>query len=61
VPVFFERLSYIDPLRHLVQILRGIYLNCIGLEVFWPHAVAMGFLALLLLSVSGLLFRKSLE
>jgi len=61
VPVFFEGLSYSDPLRHLVQILRGIYLKCVGLEVFWPHAVAMGFLGSLLPSVSGLRFRKSLE
>jgi ABC-2 type transport system permease protein len=61
MPVFFQRLSYINPLRHVVLILRSIYLKGSGLEVLWPNVIAMGVLALLMLTVSILRFRKSLE
>ena len=61
MPVFFQRLSYINPLRHVVLILRSIYLKGVGLDVLWPNIAAMAILALLMLSVSVLRFRKSLE
>jgi len=61
MPVFFQRLSYVNPLRHVVLILRSIYLKGVGLEVLWPNVLAMGVLAVLMLSVSILRFRKSLE
>ena len=61
MPVFFQRLSYINPLRHVVLILRSIYLKGVGLDVLWPNVAAMAVLALLMLSVSVLRFRKSLE
>ena len=61
MPVFFQRLSYINPLRHVVLILRSIYLKGVGLDVLWPNMAAMAVLALLMLSVSVLRFRKSLE
>ena len=61
MPVFFQRLSYINPLRHVVLILRSIYLKGVGFDVLWPNMAAMGVLALLMLSVSVLRFRKSLE
>lgn len=61
MPIFFQRLSYLNPLRHVVLILRSIYLKGVGLEVLWPNVLAMTFLALLMLSVSILRFHKSLE
>jgi ABC-2 type transport system permease protein len=44
-----------------VLILRSIYLKGVGLDVLWPNVAAMGAFALLMLSVSILRFRKSLE
>ena len=61
MPVFFQRLSYINPLRHVVFVLRGIYLKGVGLDVLWPNVAVMGTLALLTLSISILRFRNSLE
>jgi ABC-2 type transport system permease protein len=61
MPVFFQRLSYINPLRHVVLILRSIYLKGVGFDVLWPNMAAMGVLAFIMLSVSILRFRKSLE
>lgn len=61
MPLFFQRLSYIDPLRHVVLILRSIYLKGVGLDVLWPNVVAMGAFAALMISISILRFRKTIE
>ena len=61
MPIFFQRLSYINPLRHVVLILRSIYLKGVGLDVLWPNVAVMGAFAFLMLTVSILRFRKSLE
>ena len=61
MPLFFQRLSYFNPLRHVVLILRSIFLKGVGLEVLWPDMLLMACFAFLMLSVSILRFRKSLE
>jgi ABC-2 type transport system permease protein len=61
MPAFFQKLSYLNPLRHVVFVLRCIYLKGVGLEVLWPNITFMAAFAVLLLSVSILRFRKSLD
>lgn len=61
MPVFFQRLSYFNPLRHVVLILRSIFLKGVGLEVLWPNLLLMACFGGLTLTVSVLRFRKSLE
>jgi ABC-2 type transport system permease protein len=61
MPLFFQRLSYFNPLRHVILILRSIFLKGVGLDVLWPNLLVMTCFALLTLIVSILRFRKSLE
>jgi ABC-2 type transport system permease protein len=61
MPESFQRISYINPLRHVLVILRGVYLKGVGFDVLWPHMVVMAALAVILLTVSVLRFRKSFE
>lgn len=61
MPPFFQKLSYFNPLRHVVLILRSVYLKGVGMEVLWPDIAFLGAFALFMLSVSILRFRKSLE
>jgi ABC-2 type transport system permease protein len=61
MPSFFQKLSYLNPLRHVVFVLRCIYLKGVGLEVLWPSIAFMAIFAVILLSVSILRFRKSLD
>jgi len=61
MPVFFQKLSYANPVTYIMVVLRGVYLKGVGLEVLWPDIAAMAGLAALLLSVSVLRFHKSLE
>jgi ABC-2 type transport system permease protein len=61
MPTFFQYLSLINPLRHYITILRGIVLKGVGLEVLWPHVIALGTFAVVLLAVSINRFRKQLS
>jgi len=59
--VGLQWLSYLDPLRYFMVVLRSIYLKGVGLRILWPDLVAMALFAAALLAVSVLRFRKSLE
>jgi ABC-2 type transport system permease protein len=61
MPVFFQRLSYLNPLRHVVFTLRSIFLKGAGLDVLWPSVAFMGGFAVVMLTVSILRFHKSLD
>ena len=61
MPRFVQWLTYLDPLRYLLIVLRGTYLKGIGLDVLWPQMLAMAVLGSLLLTISVLRFRKSLD
>jgi ABC-2 type transport system permease protein len=61
MPPFFRYLSWLNPLRHYVEIVRGILLKGIGLEVLWPNALALGIFAVVLLTVSAHRFRSQLS
>jgi ABC-2 type transport system permease protein len=61
MPVAFKYLSLLDPLRHYVEIVRGVLLKGVGLEVLWPNAIALLFFAVVMLSVSINRFRSQLS
>jgi ABC-2 type transport system permease protein len=61
MPLFLQKLTYINPVTYVMVVLRGVFLKGVGLEVLWPDIAAMTGLAALLLSVSILRFHKSVE
>lgn len=60
MPIFFQYLSWLNPLRHYVAILRGLLLKGVGLDVLWPHALTLLLFAIALLSISINRFRRQL-
>jgi len=61
MPPFFQKLTYLDPLRYYMIVLRSVYLKGVGLDVLWPQLAAMSVFAVVLLSVSVMRFHKSLD
>ncbi|HMD32860.1 MAG TPA: ABC transporter permease [Candidatus Acidoferrales bacterium] len=61
MPPFFQKLTYLDPLRYYMIVLRSVYLKGVGFDVLWPQIAAMTVFAVVLLGVSILRFHKSLE
>jgi ABC-2 type transport system permease protein len=41
MPTAIQPLTYLIPLRYFLVILRSIFLKGVGLEVFWPQALAL--------------------
>jgi len=61
MPVAIQYLSLLNPLRHFLVIVRGIFLKGIGLETLWPEVLALLILGVALLTLSTLRFRTRLE
>jgi ABC-2 type transport system permease protein len=60
MPTFFQYLSWLDPLRHYVAIIRGFLLKGVGIGSLWHNVLALAMIALLLLTVSIKKFRTQL-
>ena len=61
MPAFMQWLTYADPLRYFLVILRGTFLKGVGLQVLWPQMLALAGLAATLMTVSVFRFHKSLD
>jgi ABC-2 type transport system permease protein len=61
MPEWLQYITYLDPLRYFLVVLRGVYLKGVGLDVLWPQMAAMAAMGVALLSVSVLRFHKSLD
>ena len=61
MPKFLQWLTVINPLRYFLVVLRAVFLKGVGITVLWPELVAMTVLAVLMLGISVLRFRKSLD
>jgi ABC-2 type transport system permease protein len=61
MPRAMQLLTYLDPLRYFLVILRGTFLKGVGLDVLWPQMLALAGLTLVLLIFSVARFRKSIE
>jgi len=61
MPRVIQVLTYAIPLRYFLEIVRGIFLKGTGLGELWPQMTALAGLGLLILSLSVLRFRKTLD
>jgi drug efflux transport system permease protein len=61
MPQWLQYLTYINPLRYFLVILRGVYLKGIGAHILWPQMLAMAALGSFLLTLSVLRFHKALD
>ena len=58
MPEFFRKLSYFDPLRYLVTIVRGVTLKDAPWSALWPNLAILSAFAIVLFSISAWRFRK---
>lgn len=61
MPLLIRYLSWLNPLRHYITIVRSILLRGVGLGVLWPHVLALLVFVILLLSISIHRFRRQLS
>ena len=61
MPEIVQWITYANPLRYFLVIIRGIFLKGIGADLLWPQMVALGALGITVLGLSALRFTKRLE
>ena len=60
MPLAIQYLTYLNPLRYYLVILRGIFLKGIGIGILWPQMAALLVYGLIAIILSSLRFRKTL-
>lgn len=58
MPWVFQQVTYAVPLRYYVEVLRGVFLKGVGLDVLWPQGLAMLGLGVVILTLARLRFRQ---
>ena len=61
MPQWLQYLTYINPLRYFIIVIRGVFLKGIGLEILWPEIVALAILGGIAILFSSLRFKKRLK
>jgi len=61
MPLAFQYLSYLDPMRYFITIVRGIFLKGVGAAVLWPQMLILLAYGVTVLTFSTLRFRKRLD
>jgi ABC-2 type transport system permease protein len=60
MPAVVQWLTYLNPIRFFLVIIRAIFLKGVGLEILWPEFLALLVLGGVILSAAILRFKKSL-
>jgi ABC-2 type transport system permease protein len=61
MPLAVQLLSYLNPLRYFIQIVRGIFLKGTGIDILWPQMLALLAYGVLIMTLSVLRFHKRLD
>ncbi len=59
MPETVQWVTYLNPLRYFLVIIRGIFLKGVGMEILWPQMAALLILGLLTLWVATTRFQKT--
>ncbi|WP_202708600.1 ABC transporter permease [Sporosalibacterium faouarense] len=58
MPVLLQWLSYLSPLRYYMNIVVGIFLKGVGLDVLWSQALSLGVIGSVIFLISSLRFKN---
>ncbi len=61
MPQWLQYLTYVNPLRYFLVIIRGTFLKGVGLDILWPEMLALSVLGGLMITLSSMRFRKRLK
>jgi ABC-2 type transport system permease protein len=61
MPQMVQWLTYLNPVRYFMEIVRGVFLQGAGLNTLWPQVTALAVFGVVILSLSVQRFHKQLE
>lgn len=60
MPKIVQIITYANPLRYFIEIVRGIFLKGVGIETLWPQLLALAIIGSAALLLSSLRFTKKI-
>jgi ABC-2 type transport system permease protein len=60
MPKIFQYITYVNPFRYFLIIIRGIFLKGNGIHILWPEMATLLVLGIFIISASALRFHKRL-
>jgi ABC-2 type transport system permease protein len=61
MPVLVQYITYLNPLRYFLEIVRGIFLKGTGVTALWPQLVMLAIYGIAVMGLSAITFRKRLD
>jgi ABC-2 type transport system permease protein len=61
MPIAVQYFTYLNPLRYLIEIVRGIFLKGTGISVLWPQMLTLLVYGVVVMGLSASSFRKKLD
>ena len=61
MPEWLQYITYINPLRYFLTIIRGTFLKGVGLDVLWPQMLALVVLGGVMITLSSMRFKKRMK
>jgi len=61
MPKAIQYLTYLDPLRYFLVIIRGVFLKGVGIGTLWPQMGALALMGVVTLWLAARRFRKTLK
>jgi len=61
MPIAVQYFTYLNPLRYLIEIVRGIFLKGTGIPVLWPQMLTLLVYGMIVMGLSASSFRKKLD
>ena len=61
MPWMIQYVTYLNPLRYFITIVRGVFLKGIGLEVLWPQLIPIMLMAFFYIGLAAMLFKRRVD
>jgi ABC-2 type transport system permease protein len=61
MPYVFQLITYINPMRYFINILRGIFLRGNDISVLYPELIPMIFIGIFIFAMSVMRFKKKMD
>jgi drug efflux transport system permease protein len=58
MPPVIQYVTYLNPLRYFITIVRGVFLKGVGWDILWPQVIPMVLMAIFYLGLAAFLFKK---
>jgi ABC-2 type transport system permease protein len=61
MPTVIQYVTYLNPLRYFITIVRGVFLKGVGWETLWPQVIPIFIMGVFYISLASLLFKRRID